>query len=157
MSDRTDDRVSIPANDLLRRVRDGIRGSLGSPGPDADDGSPDAPREVDLVLDPVAMRNVHPAQDQEDVRRTHLIVEACGELLARLDRIVLGNAQVPPSEVRSLTQEPDDSVVVIAVLPGVANEHLVFAQGRHRVSPVGVGPPHTISARSNQELQKSTR
>src|SRR5262245_5077185 len=119
---RRDDGVLPPPDDFRRSALNSQRNSFAAPGEDADDWQTDPPSELDLEINPIAMRDVHSTKNQEDVRRAHLVSELRFKSVVVVERIVFRNAQIVPTKAGRVVQEPLDPIVVVAVIPGVRDE-----------------------------------
>src|SRR6185436_6293871 len=119
-------------------VLNGQRNSKTAPGVYSNDRTADPSRKLKFEVNPITVCGVHSCDNQEDISRAHLVSKLELQVFVAIaeNGIVFGNTQIVPPEEESLIEKPNNSPVVAAIVPSMANEDLIAAKAGHRLSEV---------------------
>src|SRR6266480_223345 len=130
-ANRGDYGACVPADDLVRVQLHDDRKPNVAPRLYADNRFADPASKLHFPVHPTAATRVHSRENKHNVSWADLITQVLLEFVVFIQRVVLRHAQVAPREVWGAVQVLTYAVVVVAILPVVADEYGIRTKHWH--------------------------
>lgn len=127
--DCSDERVCIPAYNLVSRRFDNLRSSRGTPGLNCNNSFTHLLSQLNLYVYPLAVCRIHASKNQYATCGLHLLANSCfqlGIVCCVMYRIIFWNRVVSVAKIWRLVKHAYQPVVLISVSPRMTDKNVIL-------------------------------